>query len=135
MAILVFQMGGFTVGKWRISLRGRFRSPIEVQRGFRRSPGELLRAPARPKVVKNGTNIGLIGAPGEPKVRFESVHYVFLKELGASALLLCNERFLSGCFLVGCSVPRCRDGGITKLWFEVSVVSLALAPDAITWAP
>ena len=64
-----------------------------------------MRAAARPKVVKNGVNIGLIGAPGEPKVRFESVHYVFLKELGASALLLCNERFLSGCFLVGCSVP------------------------------
>ena len=53
-AILVFQMGGFTVGKSRISLRGRFRSPIEVQKGFRRSPGELLRAPGRRQVVKMG---------------------------------------------------------------------------------
>ena len=54
MSAEVFQMGGFIEGKWRISLRGRFRSPIEVQRGFRRSPGELLRAPGRLKMVKMG---------------------------------------------------------------------------------
>ena len=54
MAAEVLQMGGFTEGKCRISLWGRFRSPIEVQRGFRRSPGELFRAPGRPKVVKMG---------------------------------------------------------------------------------
>ena len=65
--ILAFQMGGFTVGKCRISLRGRFRSPIEVQRGFRRSPGELLRAPGRPKVVKMGPILDQFELQGSQK--------------------------------------------------------------------
>ena len=52
MAAEVFQIGGFIVGKWRISFRGQLRSPIDVQGGFGRSPGELLRAPGRPKVDK-----------------------------------------------------------------------------------
>ena len=37
------------------------------------------------------------------------------------AATLRNGRFRIGCFLIGCSVPRLRCGGITKLWFEVSL--------------
>ena len=35
------------------------------------------------------------------------------------AATLHNGRFRIGLFLIGCSVPRLRCGGITKLWFEV----------------
>ena len=52
VAAEVVQTGGLIKGQWRITLRGRFRSPIGSPGGFRRSPGELLRAPGRPKVVK-----------------------------------------------------------------------------------
>ena len=37
------------------------------------------------------------------------------------AATLRNGRFRIGCFPIGCSVPRLRCGGITKLWFEVSL--------------
>ena len=42
------------------------------------------------------------------------------------AATLCNGRFRIGCFLIGSSVPRLRCGGITKLWFEVSLVGSVL---------
>ena len=51
------------------------------------------------------------------------------------AATLRNGRFRIGCFLIGCSVPRLRCGGITKLWFEVSVASLALGSEAMSWVP
>ena len=37
------------------------------------------------------------------------------------AATLRNGRFRIGCFLIGCSVPRLRCGGITKPWFEASL--------------
>ena len=55
-------------------------------------------------------------------VRFSSVQHLFEKELRVSALQLCvMDAPQLGCFLIGCSVPRLRCGGITKLWFEVSL--------------
>ena len=49
------------------------------------------------------------------------------------AATFCNGRFRIGCFLIGCSAPRLQCGGITKLWFEVSVASLAFGSDAMSW--
>ena len=49
------------------------------------------------------------------------------------AATLRNGRFRIGCFLIGCSVAQLRNGGITKLWFEVSVASLGVGSDAMSW--
>ena len=64
----VFQIGGLTVGKLRISRWGRFRSAIVVQGGFRRSPGELLGAPGRPKVVERRPILDQFEVQGDHKL-------------------------------------------------------------------
>ena len=71
-SIASFQLGS-SFGFWAkdtldyVSLRGRFRSPIGVQGSFRRSPGELLRAPGRLKMAKMGPILDQFESQGGQK--------------------------------------------------------------------